>query len=175
MNKLIFYPAEIANGGDKFRFISGGLVHADFWHLGINMYVLWAFGTDVEAAYIREMGNWGNVLYVLLYVFGVIAGNLPAYLKYNNNPAYRGLGASGATSAVLFAFIIFKPLHPFLFNIPAVIFGVLYVAYEYYASKRRLNDGIGHDAHLWGAIFGFVFTIALKPELFMGFLGKLGM
>jgi membrane associated rhomboid family serine protease len=56
--------------------------------------------------------------------------------------------------------------------IPAPVFGVLYLAYEYYMSKRG-GDNIGHDAHLWGAIFGMVFTIALKPELASIFLQQI--
>ena len=30
---------------------------------------------------------------------------------------------------------------------------------------KKNIDNVGHDAHFWGAIFGFVFTIVLKPEL----------
>ena len=37
------------------------------------------------------------------------------------------------------------------------------------------RDNIGHDAHLWGALFGLIFTIALKPGLVGMFLQQIGM
>lgn len=58
-------------------------------------------------------------------------------------------------------------------GIPAIIFGVLYLAYSWYMAKKNI-DNIGHDAHFWGAVFGFVFTIAMKPSMAMHFLNQLG-
>ena len=58
-------------------------------------------------------------------------------------------------------------------GIPAPVFGVLYVFYEAFMS-RNVKDNIGHDAHLWGAIFGLIYTIALKPSLLMIFLQQIG-
>jgi membrane associated rhomboid family serine protease len=49
---------------------------------------------------------------------------------------------------------------------------VLYVVYEYYMGKKG-GDNINHDAHLWGAIFGVVYTIGLKPSLALYFIEQL--
>jgi len=57
-------------------------------------------------------------------------------------------------------------------GIPAVIFGALYLIYSAYMAKRG-RDNVGHSAHFWGAIFGFAFTISLKPALFNHFLGQI--
>jgi membrane associated rhomboid family serine protease len=81
------------------------------------------------------------------------------------------VGASGAVSAVVFTYILFDPLgkltlFPIPIGIPSIIFGVLYLIYSAYMGKKNI-DNIGHDAHFWGAVFGFVFTIALKPELIL--------
>ena len=84
------------------------------------------------------------------------------------------MGASGGVSAILFALIVVDPwsgitflFFPF-FPIPFIIFGVLYLGYESYMSKKG-GDMIGHDAHIAGAIFGLVSIIVvsyiLKPEL----------
>ena len=56
--------------------------------------------------------------------------------------------------------------------IPAAIFGILYLVYSAYMAKRG-TDNIGHDAHFWGALFGAIFTIAIKPELALLFLQQL--
>jgi membrane associated rhomboid family serine protease len=55
---------------------------------------------------------------------------------------------------------------------PAVLFGILYLVYSAYMAKRA-TDNIGHDAHFWGALFGAVFTIILKPELTLLFIQQL--
>ena len=56
---------------------------------------------------------------------------------------------------------------------PAWLLGVLFLVVSYYLSKRKTGDPetdrVGHEAHFWGAIFGVVYTIALRPELFTQF------
>jgi membrane associated rhomboid family serine protease len=96
----------------------------------------------------------------------------------NFNYSYNAVGASGAVSAVVFSSILFIPLQgitfiffPF-FSIPAFIFGALYLAYEYYMSKRP-SDGIGHDAHFAGAIYGIIFTLIVIPESFSIFISQI--
>lgn len=76
----------------------------------------------------------------------------PLFLKNQDNPTYRSLGASGAVSAVIFAAIIWNPTMSlgimFLpFPIPAYIFGPIYLAIEYF-SMRRGGTGVAHDAHI---------------------------
>ena len=103
---------------------------------------------------------------------------IPAYGKYKNDVFYNAVGASGAVSSVVFASIIILPKAPISFffipvEIPAWIFGALYIIYEFYMS-RKAKDNIGHDAHFWGAVYGVIFTIALKPSLAIGFLQQIG-
>jgi membrane associated rhomboid family serine protease len=76
------------------------------------------------------------------------------------------LGASGGTSAVLFSMVYTSPwLKITFFFVPmwSILFAVLYVVYSIYMSQQR-RDNINHDAHLWGAVFGFVFTYASDPS-----------
>jgi membrane associated rhomboid family serine protease len=63
-------------------------------------------------------------------------------------------------------------LFPIPFPIPAYIFGGLYLAYSVYMGKRG-QDNIGHYAHFFGAIFGFGFTLILKPSLINRFIEQL--
>lgn len=104
---------------------------------------------------------------------------IPAFGKHKNDVFYNAVGASGAISAVIFSSIILYPTGKiFLFFIPVAIpspvFGVLYILYEAFMS-RNAKDNIGHDAHLWGAIFGMIYTVALKPSLLMIFLQQIGL
>jgi membrane associated rhomboid family serine protease len=88
---------------------------------------------------------------------------------------YSSLGASGAVSAVLFSFILLAPwqtLYVFFFPLPAIIFAVLYLTYTAYMSKKG-GDQINHSAHLWGAIYGIVFTMILAPESLNRFIQQI--
>ena len=87
------------------------------------------------------------------------------------------MGASGAVSAIVFASIILFPAGKiFLFfipiGIPSPIFGLLYLVYSAYMAKKG-QDNIGHSAHFWGAIYGVIFTIAIKPEFALNFVSQI--
>ena len=103
---------------------------------------------------------------------------LPAILKNRNNYNYNSVGASGAVSSVLFSMIAFAPFSGgigILFipvSIPPLVFGVLYLAYEKYMEKRGTTN-IAHDAHIWGAVFGFLFTLIFVPDVFLNFIDEL--
>ena len=47
---------------------------------------------------------------------------------------------------------------------PAYVFGIIYLAYTFYGIKKE-NDGIGHSAHLGGAVGGISLSIILAPQL----------
>ena len=55
---------------------------------------------------------------------------------------------------------------------PAIIYAVLFLAYSVYMSRRG-GDNVNHDAHLWGAIYGILFTIAVHPGVVGSFLNEL--
>ena len=175
--KLAHYPVSEIRNNEKYRWLSGGFVHSDFFHLFVNMFVLWSFGSNVEANFIQHKGEMvGKILYLTFYLFMVVLANLPTYAKYKNNSSYMAVGASGATNAVLFSAIFFSPtsnIYLYLaLPIPAILFGVLYLWYSHWASKRG-QDNIDHEAHIYGAIAGFVFTALLFPNLIGDFFYKL--
>ena len=176
-NKLMHYPYAEARYKQYYRFLSSGFIHGSLMHLAINMYVFYIFGEAVEFYFLREFGEiMGRVNFILLYVLTIIFGDIPTYFKHRNNQAFSSVGASGAISGVLFTFIIFNPwstlLLFFIIPCPAILAGILYLGYSTWASKNS-NDRIDHDAHFYGAVFGFLFTIVLKPELFTRFIVNL--
>jgi membrane associated rhomboid family serine protease len=179
-NELKFNAFDVKHSNQWYRFFSYGFLHSGWVHLIINMLVLYSFGCLVENSY-KVPSFFGSkyiLYYILLYIGGLLFSIIPAYGKHKNDVFYNAVGASGAISAVVFAGIIIFPKSPITFyflpvEIPAWIFGVLYIIYEFYMS-RRAKDNIGHDAHFWGAIYGVIFTIALKPSLALLFLHQIG-
>ncbi|MFI5218546.1 MAG: rhomboid family intramembrane serine protease [Bacteroidia bacterium] len=176
MGKLIFNPYMISHRKEWFRFISSGFIHADMIHLFVNMYVLYVFGGMVENFYSEAFDEKSVLYFILLYIGSLIVSIMPSYNKHKENYLYNALGASGAVSAVLFAFILFQPLTPLYFfgviKLPGIVMGIAYLFFEYYMGKKG-GDNINHDAHFWGAVFGVVFTIGLKPSIAMHFIEQL--
>ncbi|MGB3618288.1 MAG: rhomboid family intramembrane serine protease [Catalinimonas sp.] len=168
LRRWLFNPYEVRTRRQYDRFLLSGLIHNDRGHLLFNMFTLFFFGAAVERYFTAYYGAAGPWVFLVLYVLGIIASSLPTYFKHKNQPYYNSLGASGGVSAVLFSSILFAPLTKlYLFfipiGIPGFIFGVLYLLYSAYQSKRG-GDNINHDAHLWGSVFGVVFTALLVPS-----------
>ncbi len=173
-DKLTFNPYLINKNRQVYRFLTHALVHGSTMHLVFNVLVLVSFGIGVEHYFKTIWGSLGLYYFILLYVGGVLISSAPSYFKHRENPYYTAVGASGAISAVVFASMLFDPWSRIYImfipiGIPAFIFGVLYLIFSAYMSKRG-GDNIGHDAHFWGAVFGFIFTIILRPELFLRFI-----
>jgi membrane associated rhomboid family serine protease len=163
MDDLIFYPPAITNGKQYYRFITCGFLHADFGHLFFNMYALYLFGQGLEQIFLALFGDYGKLLFVAMYLLSLAVCLIPSYLKNKTNTAYRSLGASGAVSAVAFAYIFFNPLQgvglifiPIF--IPGFLFGIIYLIVSYLLDKKG-GGRINHSAHIWGALFGIVFLI----------------
>jgi membrane associated rhomboid family serine protease len=179
VDKTIMWPYRVKRENQWIRFISSGFLHADMMHLFFNMFTLYFFGRNLELAF-SQYGLGGNVSYLLLYFLGLIVSDIPSYIKHQNDYGYRSLGASGAVSAVVFATIIFNPWgRIYLYGaigVSATVYAVLYIVYCVYMGKKGTGN-INHDAHLWGSLFGFVFTLVLiaimQPALFEAVLEEL--
>ncbi|HQV25336.1 MAG TPA: rhomboid family intramembrane serine protease [Acinetobacter sp.] len=171
MDRLIFWTPAMQRGQYD-RFITHGFVHADGPHLLFNMITLFFFGNIIESFYRQFFYDMG---FVLFYLGGLVFAILPSYIKHRNDARWASLGASGAVSAVLFAYILFKPwdlIFVFFIPVPAIIFAILYVGYSIWSGKRG-NSNINHSAHLWGAAYGVVMTIILEPAVLPHFLTQL--
>jgi membrane associated rhomboid family serine protease len=168
----LFRPYEFARGYRRITLVTSGFAHADVPHLLFNMITFFFFGVPME----RFLGT---PRFVVLYVLGLALSPLISLVKHRDNPAYATLGASGAISAVLFAFIMYFPdrslvLFPIPVPIPAWLFAVGYLAYSIW-SARTHTGRINHDAHLAGALTGIVFVAVTDPRAVGSLLRYLGM
>ena len=171
-----FNPYQVVHRKQWYRVFSHALLHANWEHLIINMIVLFSFGNALQRYFYIYFGDNLITLFLLIYVGGIIISSVFTLLKEKDNFNYNAVGASGAVSAVLFACIFFDPMNLIYFfgviPIPGILFGILYLGYSYYMGKKS-NDNIGHDAHFWGAVYGFILPIMLKPSLISNFIDKL--
>jgi membrane associated rhomboid family serine protease len=182
LNRFMFNPYNVIHKKEWYRIFSHAFIHADFMHLGFNMYVLYMFGVEVtpqsqsfyfgfkslEPALVFDFGTLGYVYYAILYIGGIAAASVYALLKHKNNPNYNSLGASGAVSAVVFGSILLNPtaqmgLMFIPIYLPAYVFGPLMLVAEYFMSKRG-GTKIAHEAHIGGALFGLFFVSLINPN-----------
>ncbi|WP_026452281.1 rhomboid family intramembrane serine protease [Aequorivita capsosiphonis] len=149
--------------GEQIRMVSSAFLHADFSHLLFNMLTLYFFANVVIASV-------GVTFFVVIYLVSLLAGNLLSYYFHKDEPHYSAIGASGAVMGILYSAILFFPnMGLYLFfipiAIPAWLFGMAYLLYSIYGMKKRLGN-IGHDAHIGGAVGGYILTLAIAPSLF---------
>jgi len=163
IDACLFRPYYFLRKRQYATMILSGFVHADIGHLLFNMFTFFFFAFTMERFI-------GTIPFLILYFFGLVVSHTCTWYKHRNNAGYASLGASGAISAVLFAYIVYFPtttlmIFPIPVPIPAFVFAIGYVAYSYWASTQSTGR-INHDAHLCGAISGLIFVAATDPGAF---------
>ena len=174
--KWMMNPYAVIHKRQYYRLITSGFIHNGYVHLAFNMITLYFFGDVIEQIFKYYYGGTGTFYYLLLYFMGMVIADLPTLYKNRNNPHYNSLGASGAVSAVVFSSILFNPTAKIclflpLLCLPGFIFGTLFIIYSYYQGKK-MADNINHDAHLYGAFFGVIFSISIEPGVIMSFFNQ---
>jgi membrane associated rhomboid family serine protease len=170
---LALWSPGVTRKHQYYRLLTYGFVHADMQHLLFNMITLFFFGRTMEMIF--QLIGMGQVGYVLFYLSAVVISILPSYYRHRHDMNYISIGASGAVSAVLFAFILFQPwsmILVFFIPVPAILYAVAYVGYTVYMDRRG-GDNINHSAHLWGAAYGVLFMLFSHPAVINIFLSQL--
>jgi membrane associated rhomboid family serine protease len=173
--RMLFVPYFIKHDREYHRLISHIFIHADLMHLAFNMLSLYSLGSMFESQLEYNFGFQSGIIhFAILYFVGGIFASFYSYMKHQDNPSYRSLGASGAVSAVIFASIIWNPDLKLMIMfipvpIPAYLFGPIYLAIEYFA-MRKGNTGIAHEAHISGALFGVLYVTLLDFDRAKQFL-----
>jgi len=185
--KMMFNPYNVVHHKQWYRSFTHAFIHADWMHLGFNMYVLYMFGVEMdsniymykslEPALVDLYGAKGYLYFACLYVGGILFATVISLQRHKDNMHYNSLGASGAVMAVVFGYIVLNPTAEMglLFipvYVPAYIFGPILLLIEYLLGKRG-GTGIAHEAHFAGAIFGLVFMCLIDIDLMFEFFQKI--
>ncbi len=160
-NKYKFNPSYIKKG-EKIRYISSAFLHVDTTHLIVNMFTLYFF---IDSVIYRV----GSISFLIIYFASLIFGNWITYRINQNKLNYNAVGASGAVMGIVYSAILLNPdmtLIFFIIPMPGYLFGLGYLFYSIY-SMNSVNDNIGHEAHLGGAIAGFFTTILISPMVLL--------
>jgi len=162
LGRLLLDARAVEQRGEWWRALTSGWVHADMFHLFVNMFSFWSFGRAIEY-------GLGPLMLAVIYLGGILGGSALA-LAVHRGENYRALGASGGVCAVIFAsvvaggdfsiYLLFIPV-----PIPAKVFAFLFLGYTWFGMRRQGRDGIGHDAHFAGALVGVAVILARHPAV----------
>lgn len=174
--KALFRPYLMKQSNEWWRWVSSGFIHKDYTHLIVNMLTFYFFGSYVEQSFNVISGGHGILMFSIFYLSAIVASGMFDYLRFQNQYGYAALGASGAVSAVLFSYVLFEPTGKIylymVLGIPSWLFGILYLYYEWYMGKKQ-SDNIGHNAHFFGALYGFLFPVVVDYRTGLMFLQKI--
>ena len=174
--RLMLNPYTVFHQKQYYRLLTSGFVHNNSMHLFLNLLTLYFFGLAIEQIFGVAFSGVGVLLYIVFFITAIVVANVPTMLKYKNQPYYNSLGASGGVSALVLAFVLFDPLRDLclygLLCLPGYILGALFITYSVIMSKRNV-DNINHDAHLFGALYGVIFTLLLRPQTLRTFIDAL--
>ena len=162
MEDLLFSTKSIIKDKQIYRIITSMFLHADWGHLFFNMFSFYSFADKLEYLY------GGHIVLTIYITSGVFADIFTLILK-RKDVSYKALGASGAVLGIIFASIFLAPggsIYLFLLPIaiPDFVYAILYIALTIYFMRQN-NDGIGHAAHLGGAICGIILACAINLDI----------
>jgi membrane associated rhomboid family serine protease len=156
MGNFLVSTAHLVHGF-AWTLVTAAFSHSEMWHLAINMFVLWSFGTVLEQL-------WGTRLFIIFYLVAAVVSSIShctvssIVLGNGNIPA---LGASGAVSGLLLAYALYFPRHRILLlgiiPVPALAGVLAFVGIDLWGLVAQSRGGglpIGHGAHLGGALAG---------------------
>ena len=146
---------------NAWQLLTAGFVHDphNLWHIGVNMFVLWLFGRDVE-------GIYGRMEFLRIYLSLVVLSSLAWVVGQVTMRDAQGYmyGASGAVMGILVLYVLHFPRRLLyiwgVFPVPAWVIGVLYVAQDLIGWSEPPQPGqvhVAYEAHLAGALFGFLY------------------
>lgn len=161
--KYGFIPAKFS----FFTIFTCMFLHGGFDHIFGNMWYLWIFGDNVE-------GKLGKIRFILLYFF---SGFFATFLHFITEPTSKipSIGASGAISGILGAYLYFFPKEKILsrvgytfIHIPAfIVIGfwfLLQLLFGMVSLFGLSGSNIAFWAHIGGFMFGFLFSRVLKKK-----------
>ncbi len=157
---------EIAGGTlpPELTLVTSLFLHGGWEHLLGNMVYLWVFGDDIEEAL-------GRVRFLVFYLFCGVLASL-AFVAFNAQSTTPLIGASGAISGVLAAYLMIRPCAKVSVLVLRVVLrvrafwviGFWVVLQLYLFANAGADDNTAYLAHIGGAVAGAILLMLMKPD-----------
>lgn len=167
-NELVDWTEDPSGVEEPGTVITSAFVHGGFLHLGGNMLYLWVFGDNIE-------DTLGHLLYPLFYVLAAV-GAVALQVAVDTNETVPMVGASGAISGVLAAYLVLYPtarvnvlIWFFPAAVPAAFLIILWFALQLFTGFATIgtaegaSEGIAVWAHVGGFLTGLAIVLPLRP------------
>ena len=162
----------VTHGFQVWRLVSYMFLHGGFFHILLNMWGLFLFGSMLEQ-------QIGSTKFLILYFISGIAGAL-LWLIFNINSVVPCIGASGALFGVMVAAAMMNPNAMIMLMIPPIplklkTFVIVYALIETFSTVGGLQGGVAHLAHLGGLVGGYFYMrFAFSGQVYdvFGFIKK---
>ena len=169
--RFVMIPEQIIHGQQLYTLFTSMFMHAGWLHLLGNMLFLYVFGDNIEDAF-------GHVGYLVFYIISGLAAALAYIVSILLVPAIGDLaaglvGASGAISGVLGAYIVLYPktriislVFYVILPVPAIIFLGVWFILQWFYGFFDMSGGVAYWAHIGGFIAGMILasTFGLKRK-----------
>ncbi|HKJ66315.1 MAG TPA: rhomboid family intramembrane serine protease [bacterium] len=156
-------PLRVWQEGMIWQVFTYMFLHGGFWHVAINMFVLWMFGTEIEY-------RWGRNEFVKYYLITGVGSGIVTMI-FSLHSQIPVVGASGAIYGILLAYGLMFPERYvyiyFLFPIKVKYFVAIIGAIAFFSSFGQTGSGISHMTHLSGMIIGWLY---IKQDWRLDFL-----
>jgi len=149
--------------------LSSMFMHSGLMHLAMNMLYLWIFGDNVEH-------RFGHLPFLIFYLASGLAASV-AHVAMNSGSIIPSLGASGAISGVLGAYLVLFPrnrvyalLLVWVVTVPAFVVIVLWAISQVISGFGSLSEapntgGVAYAAHIGGFVAGVALALFFRQRL----------
>ena len=150
INMFGLSPRAVLTRGFVWQLFTYMFLHGGFWHLILNMFIIWMFGSQLEAV-------WGGERFLRYYLICGLGGALFSFIFAYNTLV---IGASGAGYGILLAYAVLFPYNQIyvwgIFPVRARTLVIVLAAIEFLSGISG-GDGIAHFAHLGGMAAGLLY------------------
>ncbi len=162
-------PAEIIRGEKIYTLFTSLFLHADIFHIGGNMLYLYIFGDNIEDAF-------GHLPFLLFYFVCGLAADFAHILSITSSAGLLipTLGASGAISGVMGAYILLYPRSRIetlvlaiiitVVSVPAVFFLSFWFILQLLYTWLGLGGNVAYWAHIGGFVAGMIIGLIAKRK-----------
>jgi membrane associated rhomboid family serine protease len=162
-------PAEIIRGKSLHTLFTSLFLHADIFHIGGNMLYLYIFGDNIE-------DRLGHLRFLLFYFVCGIVADFAHILSVASSAGLQvpTLGASGAISGVMGAYILLYPRARIqtltltfvitIVSIPAVFFLGFWFLLQLLYTWLGMGGNVAYWAHIGGFVAGMILGLIVKRE-----------
>jgi membrane associated rhomboid family serine protease len=172
---FVMVPDEIIHGQQLYTLLTSMFMHAGWLHLLGNMLYLFIFGDNIEdvfghpgyLAFYLVSGLAAATTQILTMLFAATISSLTG-IQMSSDLTIGVLGASGAISGILGAYLVLYPKAQILtvvlyviLPIPAIVFLGFWFVMQWLYVAFGLSEGVAYFAHIGGFITGMILALAL--------------